>query len=138
MENFITQQVHEEFARRQDAENERQNKRITVIEENVQQINSLTVSVERMAVNMENMLEVLKQQGERIGALEERPDSFQEQIEMAVNLRNVMESVKRQGERIGKLEMAPLETNKQVKSAIISSVISAIIGAVVGAILVIL
>lgn len=138
MENSITREVHEEFARRIDAENERQNKRIAIVEATIQQINSLTVSVERMATNMENMLEVLKQQGDRIGALEERPDGSHEQVEIAVNLRNVMESIKRQGERIGKLEMAPVETNRQMKSAIISSIISAVVGTVVGAVLVLL
>lgn len=138
MENVISRQEHDEFTRRIDEENKRQNHRITVLEDTVQQINSLTVSVERMATNMEHMLEVLKNQSDRIGALEERPDGFQEQIEMAVNLRNVMESIKRQGERIGKLEMAPAESHKQVKNAIITSFISVTVGAVVGAILMLL
>ena len=49
--NYITRQEHEEFARRQDAENERQNRRIQLLEDNLWQINALTVSVEKMAVN---------------------------------------------------------------------------------------
>lgn len=56
--NYITRQEHEEFARRQDAENERQNRRIQLLEDNVRQINALTVSIEKMAVSMENMLEI--------------------------------------------------------------------------------
>ena len=50
--NYISRQEHEEFARRQDAENERQNRRIQLLEDNVRQIIALTVSVEMMAVNM--------------------------------------------------------------------------------------
>ena len=62
MDNYITRQEHDEFARRQDAENERQNRRISLLEDNVRQINALTVSVEKMAVNMGNMLEEQKKQ----------------------------------------------------------------------------
>lgn len=83
-ESYILRQEHNEFARRQDAENERQNRRIALLEENVQQINSLTVSVERMATNMEHMLEVLKSQGDRIGALEKEPAEINKQIKQAI------------------------------------------------------
>ena len=136
--NFITRQEHEEFARRQDEENKRQNHRITTLEEMVKQVNSLTISVERMAINMENMLEVLKKQGERIGALEEEPDISHEQIELSVNVKNLLESIKRQGERIGRLEMAPVESGRQVKNAIVTAVISSVVGAVIGAVLMLL
>lgn len=111
MEETITRQEHETFARLMESENQRindendrQNRRIAVIETTIQQIGSLTVSVERMAANMENMLEVLK----------------------------------KQGERLEKLEREPAETNRQVKTAVITSVISAVVGAVSGAVLVLL
>lgn len=138
MEDYITRREHEEFSLRIGAEDERQNRRIQLLEESVRQINELTVSVKGMAVSMENMLEELKKQGERIGALEERPERSHEQIELAVNVRNLLESIKRQGERIGKLEMAPVESGKQVKGAIITSAVSAVVGAVVGAVLMLL
>ena len=82
--NLITRQEHEEFARRQDEENKRQNHRITTLEEMVKQVNSLTISVERMAINMENMLEVLKKQGERIGRLEMAPVESGRQVKNAI------------------------------------------------------
>lgn len=84
MENTITRQEHEEFARRQDDENKRQNRRIDAIEKNVEQINALTVSVERMATNMEHMLEVMKQQGERLDKLEREPSETGRQVKMAI------------------------------------------------------
>lgn len=64
---------HKEFAERIDAENARQNKRLDLLEQNINHINGLTVSVEKMAVNMGNMLEELKKQGKRLEALENEP-----------------------------------------------------------------
>lgn len=84
MEEFITKREHEEFARRQDAENERQNRRIQLLEDNMRQINSLTVSVEKMAVNMENMLAEQKKQGERLESLEKEPVESHKQIKTAI------------------------------------------------------
>jgi len=75
---------HEEFARRQDAENERQNRRIQLLEDNVRQINALTVSMEKMAVNMENMLAEQKRQGDRLEELEKEPVETHRQIKLAV------------------------------------------------------
>lgn len=77
--SMITRQEHEEFARRQDSENERQNKRIAELEENVKEIHSLTVSVERMAVNMENMLAAIERQGNLIEKQNDRIDKIEEE-----------------------------------------------------------
>lgn len=84
MDNYISRQEHNEFARRQDAENERQNRRIQLLEDNVREINALTVSVEKMAVNMENMLVEQKKQGERLEKLEQEPAEAHKQIKMSV------------------------------------------------------
>lgn len=82
--DYIRRQEHEEFARRQDAENERQNRRIQLLEDNVRQINALTVSVEKMAVNMENMLAEQKRQGDRLEDLEKEPAEATKQIRQAI------------------------------------------------------
>ena len=71
--NYVSRQEHNEFARRIDEENTRQNRRIQLLEDNVRQINALTVSVEKMAVNMGNMLEEQKKQGKRLEELEKEP-----------------------------------------------------------------
>lgn len=88
MENTLQRQEHNEFhgefARRIDAENERQNRRIALLEESVQQINSLAISVEKMAVNMGNMLEEQKKQGERLETLEKEPAETTKQIKQAI------------------------------------------------------
>lgn len=83
-EDIITRREHEEFARRIDTENERQNKRISLLEESLQRTNALTVAVEKMAVNMENMLEEQKKQGERLEKLEKEPAETGKQIKNVV------------------------------------------------------
>lgn len=73
MENFITRPEHEEFARRMEEEHHRQNKRIGELEDTVRQIGQLTISVEKMAMSMEQMVKEQKEQGERLGKLEDVP-----------------------------------------------------------------
>lgn len=79
MDAPITRAEHEEFRRLMETENKRladedtrQNHRIDVLEQNVQQISSIAASVEKLAVNMENMVAVQKKQGDRLEALEGR------------------------------------------------------------------
>lgn len=76
--------MHDEYAKRIDAENARQNKRLDMLEGTVRQINSLTVSIEKMAVNMANMLEEQKRQGERLDELEKEPAETLKQIRHSV------------------------------------------------------
>ncbi len=70
--DVITRAEHEEFRKNLEAENHRQNKRIDNLEENTKQINSLTVSVEKLAQSIEVMVGEQKQQGKRLEVLENR------------------------------------------------------------------
>ncbi|MDO4305771.1 MAG: hypothetical protein Q4C77_02975 [Eubacteriales bacterium] len=72
MDTPITRAEHEEFRRRIEEENRRQDKRIELLEESNKQLTVLTGSVEKLAVNMENMLKVQNQQGNRLEELEGR------------------------------------------------------------------
>ena len=54
------------------SENRRQNRRLDILEENAKQNTAMVANVERLAVNMENMLKVQEQQGGRLEALEDR------------------------------------------------------------------
>lgn len=79
MDTPISRAEHEEFRRlmesenkRLDDENNRQNQRLAILEKSVQQISNLAASTEKLAVNMENMLKVQEQQGERLKTLEGR------------------------------------------------------------------
>lgn len=73
MDEFLPRGEHDEYAKRIDAENERQNKRIGLLEENVRQISALTISIEKMATSMETMAKELGNQGDRLEALEQEP-----------------------------------------------------------------
>ncbi len=72
MDNIITREEHEEFMKRMEAEDNRQNRRIEILEKSTEQIQTLTTSVEKLAMNMESMVRQMGQQGERLEALESR------------------------------------------------------------------
>ena len=69
---MISRAEHEEFRRRMEEENARQNKRIELLEKNIQRLEALNISIEKLAVNMESMLKEQLQQGERLEVLESR------------------------------------------------------------------
>ncbi len=69
---MISREEHKEFVRRMDEANERQSKRISVLEEEVRQISDLTISINRMSISIENMTVQLVEQGKRLQALESR------------------------------------------------------------------
>lgn len=72
MDTPISRAEHEEFVRRMDEANERQSKRISILEEEVRQISDLTISINRMSISIENMTVQLVEQGKRLQALENR------------------------------------------------------------------
>ncbi len=72
MDGGITRAEHEEFAKRQDDENRRQNRRIEELEETVRQIGALAASVEKLASSMESMVKEQEKQGKRLEVLEGR------------------------------------------------------------------
>ena len=72
MDDAISRAEHEEFRRRLEAEDGRLNKRLTIVEEDLKNIKELTASVEKLAVNMENMMKIQEKQGKRLETLENR------------------------------------------------------------------
>ena len=73
MDEYVSKAVHAEFAKRIDEENERQNKRISILEAGQQQINELVTSVKVLAANMENMALKQGEIGERLKEIEGKP-----------------------------------------------------------------
>ena len=73
MDEFVTKAVHDEFARRIDEENDRQNKRLTILEQGQTQINELVSTVKVLAVNMENMAKEQVKQGAKLEEIEGKP-----------------------------------------------------------------
>lgn len=84
MDTAITRAEHEEFIRRMDTENkrqadenDRQNKRIEVLENNmnqvvIQQLTALTTTIEKVNLSMSNMLREQAEFGRRLERLEGR------------------------------------------------------------------
>lgn len=80
MEEFVTLAIHDEFAKRVDAENNRQNKRIEIIEAKQSQISELVVSVKVLAANVENIAKEINEQGSRLKEIEGKPAKRWEQL----------------------------------------------------------
>ena len=108
MEDYITRQEHEAFAKLMNLENQRlkdedsrQNSRINVLETAMQQMNALAVSVERLAASVEAIAK--------------------EQLKIS-------KSIEKQGERIGSLESRDGETWRKVTGHLITVVIGTVVG----------
>ena len=72
MDEPITRAEHEEFCKRIDAENERQNQRIKLLEEQTRQVTDIALSVKELAQSIKQMAETQKEQGEKLEKLESR------------------------------------------------------------------
>ncbi len=79
MDTPITRAEHEAFSRLMESENkrlsdenDRQNKRLDILETNSKQLTTLATSVEKLALSVENMAKEQASQGERLETLESR------------------------------------------------------------------
>ena len=79
-QEYLTRREHEEFARRMESENarikdenDRQNKRIGVVEESVKEFNRLALQIERIAVSIQQMTDEISKQGTRLESIESKP-----------------------------------------------------------------
>lgn len=73
MDEYLTIKVHEEFAKRIEAEEQRQNHRLNNLEDTMRQLTDLTVAVREMATNMAAMKDTLEAQGKRLEEIEKEP-----------------------------------------------------------------
>lgn len=73
MEDCISRQECRVCQEKYDEINNNQNRRLDALEENVKQIQALTISVREMAVNIGQMTKELSKQGERLEAIEREP-----------------------------------------------------------------
>lgn len=69
----ITRGEYDEAMRRIDAEEKRQNERLRLLEDNYTQLTDLTVSVQKIALSIEQMQKELTKQGERLEKIESEP-----------------------------------------------------------------
>ena len=68
----ITRAEHEEFCKRVEAEDHRQNERLEILEEQTKQLIDLVLSVKELALSVKQLAEIQKAQGEKLDKLESR------------------------------------------------------------------
>lgn len=71
-EEYIPRREHDECVRRLEEQDSRQDARLKALENTVEKIGALTVSVEKLALSMEGMVKELNAQGKRLETLEKR------------------------------------------------------------------
>ena len=72
MDEPISRAEHEEFSRRLEDWNKRQDKRLELLEDNVREIGTLTASIERLTISVQSMVKEQERQGKRLETLEGR------------------------------------------------------------------
>ena len=70
MDTPLSRAEHEEFAKRIDAENERQNQRLKLLEEQTKQVTDIAISVRELAQSVKQMAVTQKEQGDKLEKLE--------------------------------------------------------------------
>lgn len=81
---YLTVEVHREFAERIDAEERRQNKRLDKLEDGIVQLSELTSCVKVLTNTVENMVKEQVKQGERLEAIEDVPAKNWEKLVWAI------------------------------------------------------
>lgn len=84
MEEYLSVELHKEYAQRMEDEHRRMNHRLESVEEAVKENQSLTVSVGKLATNMEHMAIEQKKQGDRLEKLEKLPADRWEKVINAI------------------------------------------------------
>lgn len=72
-DEYLDKALHEEFAKRIEAEEKRQNARIDKLENVMVIIQNQTISIKTMTVSIENIVQELKKHTERLEELEAEP-----------------------------------------------------------------
>lgn len=70
---YLPKAVHEEFAKRIEDENHRQNKRIEECEQRIRAVGEIVRSLDRLTVSVEQMAVEVQKQGERLENIEKEP-----------------------------------------------------------------
>lgn len=70
---YLPKSVHEEFAKRMEDENHRQNKRLEECEQRIRAVGEIVRSLDRLTVSVEQMAVEVQKQGERLENIEKEP-----------------------------------------------------------------
>lgn len=78
-DDFITRREHDEFVKRIEDSEKRQNKRIDELEESVKDITRLTASIEKIATKQDYMITEQARQGEVLAKAQEKIDQLEKE-----------------------------------------------------------
>lgn len=78
-DDFITRREHDEFVKRIEDSEKRQNKRIDELEESVKDITRLTASIEKIATKQDYMITEQAKQGEVLAKAQEKIDQLEKE-----------------------------------------------------------
>lgn len=84
MDDYITRNEHQAVIERINAEDDRQNHRLDVLENNIQQLQELTASVREMTVSIKQMASSIDKQGLRLDELEKQPAGHWQKLTDAI------------------------------------------------------
>jgi hypothetical protein len=73
MSDYVTVDVHNQFVKRMEDENHRQNKRISECEESIKQMGEIVRSIDRLTTSVESLASDIQKQGVRLEAIEKEP-----------------------------------------------------------------
>lgn len=102
--DYITRVEHDEYARRVDEMDARQNKRLDKLESSVTEINRLATSIEKIAVNQDYMISEQKKQSDLLAKAQNKIDE---------------------------IEKAPLEQMKAAKKKTVETIVTVVVTALV-------
>lgn len=73
MSEYVTVEVHNEFVKRMEDENHRQNTRLSECEESIKQMGEIVRSIDRLTTSVESLANDIQKQGVRLEAIEKEP-----------------------------------------------------------------
>lgn len=128
LEGYVSHSEHDEFSRRIEAEERRQNERLDSLEEKLEKANDLYVSMGRMEDEdrrQNKRIEILEKTVQQIDELARSIDK------MATNMENMTREISRQGECIESAKQEPADKWKHMAQKAMETAVGAVVTALV-------
>lgn len=85
MDEYVTKEVHAEFAKRIEAEETRQNRRLAEIDDELKEVRKMGASIERLSISVETMAKELAKVVDTVEEIKEEPaDKWQKAVWIVV------------------------------------------------------
>lgn len=85
MDEYVTKEVHAEFAKRIEAEEARQNRRLAEIDDELKEVRKMGANIERLSISVETMAKELTKVVNTVEEIKEEPaDKWQKAVWIVV------------------------------------------------------